>query len=63
MKKRNRYLDDMDDFSYRIFEEFGFKVRPPASVVAEVVRNSQDIDVFRRDMKIVYDEDTELSYS
>ena len=40
VKKRKRYVDDMNDFASRLFKEFGSKIRPPVSVVAEVVKTS-----------------------
>ena len=48
----------MNNSASRIFKEFGNKIRPPVSVVAEVVKNSQEIDVCRKDMKQLDQYDT-----
>ena len=49
--KPNQYANLMNCFGSNIFEEFNIKVRPPLSVVLEVITNSQEIEVFCKEMK------------
>ena len=49
--KPNKYVNHMDDFASRILKEFEIKVRPPLSVVAKVITNSQEIEVCCKEMK------------
>ena len=49
--KINKYVNLMSDFASDILKEYKINVRPPLSVVAEVIKNSQDIEVCRKEMK------------
>ena len=51
-EKWNRFVNSMNDFAATLSEEFWFKIRPPVSVVVEIVRNSQEIDVCINDINI-----------
>ena len=43
-EKQNRFVDSMNDFASTLIKEFGFEIRPPVSVVTEIiVRNSQEL--------------------
>ena len=42
----------MNDFTAEISEEFRLKTRPTVTVVAEIVRNSQEIDIYVNDINI-----------
>ena len=63
VEKRTRYANDINYFSSRLIKKFGFKIRSPVSVVAEIIRNSQEIDVCCNDIKnLTYDEDITLLF-
>ena len=55
MEKKKRFSNSMNDFASTLTEEFGHEIRPPDSVVAEIVRNSQEIECLE------YDEDINIS--
>ena len=53
----------MNDFASSFSKEFGNIIKPPVSVVAEIIKNSQEIDVCRKKIKRLDWYDEEIGFS